>query len=208
MQLYSYWRSTTSYRVRIALNLKGVPYDIAPVDLVKGEQRSPTYTAMNPSQAVPALALNDGRLLTQSMAIIRYLDQAFPTPPLLPADPYQAARVEAAAMVIAAEIHPINNLKVGERLEAMGHSQEDVVDWMNHWMHKGLTDFQALIGDGPFCFGAAPSLADICLIPQLYNAHRWGTDLAGLDRLLTIEDNCLDLAPFQHAHPNAQPDTA
>lgn len=205
IQLYSYWRSSTSYRARIALQLKGIEHKIVPVDLLKGEQRSASYSLLNPSRGVPCLSLEDGRSLTQSMAILRYLDQIVPAPPLLPDDPFEAAKVNAAAMIIASDIHPINNLKVIGRLKAMGHGQDETVAWMNHWMREGLRAFNSLIGDGPFCFGSEPTIADICLIPQLYNAHRWSTDLAGLDRLLDIERNCLSLAPFNRARPEVQP---
>ena len=204
--LYSYWRSTTSYRVRIALDLKGVAHRIKPIDLVNGAQASQSYATLNPIKGVPTLALKNGQLITQSMAILRYLDVAFPDPPLWPDDAVLAAQAEAAALVVATDIHPVNNLKVGARLKEMGHSQDEVVTWMNHWMREGLLAFQRLIDGGTYCFGDMPTIADICLIPQLYNAHRWGTDLAGLDRLLDIEKTCLALAAFKNAHPEAQPD--
>lgn len=206
MKLYSYWRSTTSYRVRIAFHLKGLPFETISVNLVAGEQRQPGYTALNPIAGVPTLILPDGTALTQSMAILDYLDAICPEPPLLPRDPQAAALERAAALVIACDIHPVNNLKVGARLKEMGHDQAEVVAWMNDWMHQGLTAFARMIRpDTPFCFGGRPGLADLCLIPQLYNAHRWGTDLKDLTRLTDIETRCLDLPAFAAARPETQP---
>jgi maleylacetoacetate isomerase len=207
MKLYSYWRSTTSYRVRIALNLKGVAYETAPVDLVAGQQRAPDYRAINPIGGVPALVLEDGAVLTQSMAILEWLEAARPEPALLPPDPVEAAKVRAAAMVVACDIHPVNNLKVVQKLKGLGHDQAAATAWMNDWMAEGLTAFQALLPtDTPFCFGDVPSLADLCLVPQLYNAHRWGCDLTGLSRLTEIEAQCLARPEFADARPETQPD--
>lgn len=207
MILHSYWRSTTSYRVRIALHLKGLAFDTVPVDLVAGAQRDPAYTALNPIAGVPSLTLEGGTVLTQSMAILEWLEAAYPTPALLPDEPLQAARIRAAANVIACDIHPINNLKVGQQLKAMGHSQDEVVSWMNDWMARGFAAYQALLPKGTdFSFGDTPSLADLCLVPQLYNAHRWGCDLTPYARLTEIEARCLTLPAFQAARPEAQPD--
>jgi maleylacetoacetate isomerase len=207
LPLYSYWRSTTSYRVRIALNIKGIEYDFRPIDLVSGEQTAPEYLQLNPSGGVPSLMLADSTVLTQSMAILDYLDHLAPDPPLVPKDPVGAAKVRAAAFLVACDIHPVNNLKVGRKLKTMGHSQDEVVDWMNDWMVQGFAAIQALIRDDtPFCFGETPGLADICLVPQLYNAHRWGTDLSPFQRLTEIERRCLDLAAFDQARPENQPD--
>lgn len=207
MKLYSYWRSTTSYRVRIALNLKGIAYETVPVNLVAGDQRAPDYAALNPGQGVPTLVLDDGAILTQSMAILDYLEETRPDPALLPADPVARARVRAAALTIATDIHPVNNLRVVGKLKSMGHSQDEATDWMNDWMTQGFTAFSRLIdAGGPFCFGDAPGLADLCLVPQLYNAHRWGCDLAPFGRLTEIEARCLALPAFDVARPEAQPD--
>ncbi len=207
MKLYSYWRSTTSYRVRIALHLKGLAFDTIPVDLVKGEQRADAYQGVNPGKGVPTLVLDDGTVLTQSLAILEYLDQAHPDPALLPADPVERAKVQAAAQVIALDVHPVNNLRVGQKLKAMGHDQDDVVAWMNHWMREGFTAFQAMIRpDTKFCFGDTPGLADLCLVAQLYNAHRWGTNLTPFKRLTEIEQLCLALPAFDAARPENQPD--
>ena len=207
MKLYSYWRSTTSYRVRIALNLKGIRCHQVSVNLPAGEQREQSYTTLNPGQGVPSLVLDDGSVLTQSMAILDWLEETCPDPPLLPADPVARARVRAAALAIATDIHPVNNLRVLGVLRDMGHSQGDVVDWMNGWMSRGLTAFSRMIDpDAPFCFDAAPGLADLCLVPQLYNAHRWGLDMKPFPRLAAIEARCLALPAFAEARPENQPD--
>lgn len=207
MKLYSYWRSTTSYRVRIALHLKGLAFDTVPVDLVAGDQRAPDYTALNPIAGVPSLVLDDGTVLTQSVAILEWLETARPDPALIPADPIAAAQVRAAALMIATDIHPVNNLKVVQTLKSMGHSQDDTVAWMNDWMTRGFAAYQASIrADTPFSFGDTPSIADICLVAQLYNAHRWGTDLAPFTRLTEIEARCLALPAFDAARPENQPD--
>jgi maleylacetoacetate isomerase len=205
--LYSYWRSTTSYRVRIALNLKGVAYEQVIVDLVAGEQNSETYSALNPGQGVPALALEDGTVLTQSMAILDWMDRAYPDPLLLPIEPMERAHVMAAALGIATDIHPVNNLRVVAKLKGLGHSQDEAVAWMNDWMARGFEAFAKLIRDDTsFCFGEAPGLADICLIPQLYNARRWGLDLSPFERLTEIEAKSLALPAFDSARPENQPD--
>ena len=207
MKLYSYWRSTTSYRVRIALNLKGIRYRQVSVNLPAGEQREQSYTTLNPGQGVPSLVLDDGSVLTQSMAILDWLEETCPDPPLLSADPVARARVRAAALAIATDIHSVNNLRVLGVLREMGHSQGDVVDWMNGWMSRGLTAFSRMIDpDAPFCFDAAPGLADLCLVPQLYNAHRWGLDMKPFPRLAAIEARCLALPAFAEARPENQPD--
>ena len=207
MKLYSYWRSTTSYRVRIVLNLKGFDYDIAPVNLVRGKQRTPEYTAMNPGRGVPVLELDDGTRLSQSLAIIDYLDALRPTPAILPSDPLARTRTMAAAHQVALDIHPVNNLRVVQHLETMGHSKAEVVEWMVHWMGEGLTAYQEMIApDTPFSFGETPDLADICMVAQLYNGRRWGLDLAPFARIAEIEQNCLALPAFDAARPENQPD--
>lgn len=207
MNIYGYWRSTTSYRVRIALNLKKVSYQTVPVDLVAGSQTAPDFTTLNPAQAVPALVLEDGTTLTQSMAILDWLEETRPEPPILPRDPVARAKVRAAALGIACDIHPVNNLRVVARLKSMGHGQEDAVEWMNDWMERGFAAFERLIDpETTFCFGDTPGLADICLVPQLYNAHRWGCDLTPFARLTEIEARCLALPAFDAARPENQPD--
>jgi maleylacetoacetate isomerase len=208
MKLYSYWRSTTSVRVRIVMHLKGIPFEMETLDLTKGEQKSDGYRTVNPLMGVPSLVLDDGRIITQSMAIIRYLDRVYPDPALLPADPVEAAQVEAAAHAIALDIHPVNNLKVLGYLKGpLGHNQEDTVTWMKHWMHEGFTAYQALIRpDTPFSFGDTLSLADICLVGQMVNARRWGLDLAAFARLVDIDARAREIAAVQKGLPEAQPD--
>lgn len=209
MKLYTYWRSTTSYRVRIALNLKGIDYEPVPVDLVAGEQCAADYISINPGRGVPALMLDDGSVLTQSMAILEWLEETYPAPALLPHDALTRAQVRAAALAIATDIHPVNNLRVIGKLKSMGHTQDEAVAWMNDWMARGFAAFAAMIrGKTPYCFGATPGLADICLVPQLYNAHRWGLDLSPFPRLTEIEARCLDLPAFEAARPENQPDAS
>ena len=208
MRLYTYWRSSCSYRVRISLGLKGLDWESVPIHLVKGDQRDAAYTAKNPAGLVPTLELDDGTLLTQSLAIIDWLETTHPDPPVLPADPIQRARVLAAAHTIAMETQPISNVGVvGHLKSACGADTRDGVDWMVHWMEQGFRTFQSLIQSGtPFTFGNSPSLADVCLVPQLYNAHRWGVDLAPFARLTEIEATCLELPAFDAARPEQQPD--
>lgn len=209
VELYSYWRSTTSYRVRIALNIKGVAYETHSVDLVAGAQQDPDYAALNPIKGVPTLMLKYGRILTQSMAILEYLEATYPAPPLLPGDALDQAQQRSAAMVIASDIHPVNNLKVVGKIKGMGHSQDEATAWMQHWMVEGFTAFEGLIAsEGAFCFGDQPGLADLCLVPQLYNAHRWGVDLAPFTRLTEIEQRCLARPEFDAARPENQPDAS
>lgn len=209
MRLYTYWRSTTSYRVRIALNLKGIAWQAVPVDLVAGEQHAADYAALNPGRGVPTLVLDDGTVLVQSMAILDWLEETQPDPPLLPGGPLARARIRAAALAIATDIHPLNNLRVVARLKAMGHGPDETVAWMNHWVTRGLAAFAPMIEPGaPFCFGEAPTLADLCLVPQLYNARRRGCDLSPFGRLTAIEARCLALPAFDAARPENQPDAA
>ena len=207
MRLYSYWRSTPSYRVRIALNLKGLKYETVPVDLVKGAQHEPEFRGISPIGGVPALEVGPGQVLTQSMAILEWLDETYPDPALLPSEALERARIKAAALLIACDIHPVNNLKVVNKIKAMGHSQDEATAWMNDWMAQGFQAYQALLpADTAFSFGDTPSIADLCLVPQLYNAHRWGCDLAPFKRLTEIEARCLALDAFAAARPEVQPD--
>jgi len=210
LKLYTYWRSSAAHRVRIALAIKGVAAEHHPVQLVQGggEQHRPAYRAIHPGGTVPALVLEDGTAITQSLAIIALLDELHPQPPLLPTTPIERARVRAAAELIACDIHPIDNLRVRQYLGGtLGHDQAVVATWMRHWMQGGLEAFQGLIApQTPFCFSDAPSLADLCLVPQLYNARRWELDLAGFERLVAIEQRCLAMPAFQAAQPEAQPD--
>ena len=210
MKLFGYWRSTAAYRVRIALNLKGIHYDTVPVHLVRngGEQFSATFQDINPNSVVPALALNDGRVLTQSLAIIEYLDETHAEPRLVPSETFLRARVRAAAQIVACDIHPVNNLRVtGYLKQRLGHSQDEATTWMQHWMRQGLEAYQKSIdNDGRYSFGETVTLADLCLVPQLYNAKRWQLDMQGLDRLQGIANACMSLEAFKQAAPEAQVD--
>ena len=208
MKLFSYWRSSAAWRVRIALNLKNLPYSTEPVHLVRGEQRAEAYRQVNPNAVVPALQLDDGTVLTQSLAIIEYLEERHPSPPLLPSDPVGRASVRAAAQLIACDVHPINNLRVVDHLKSrLGHTADEATAWMRYWMRTGLETYLCSIdGTGRFSFGDTPTLADLCLIPQLFNARRWGMDFAGLERLVEIDGAAASLPAFQAARPEVQTD--
>ncbi|WP_348984588.1 maleylacetoacetate isomerase [Aliiroseovarius sp. S2029] len=210
MTLYGYWRSTAAYRVRIALNLKGISVTHVSVHLVKdgGQQHTPAYVAKNPTHLVPSLGLEDGTVLTQSLAIIDYLEAVQPDPALLPSDPVARAKVLAAAHVVAMDIHPVNNLRVVSHLaDTFGADAEAKRQWMCHWMDKGFEALEQMVRkDTRFSFGDTPSLADICLVAQYYNARRWGLDLTPYPRLTKIEETCLALPAFADARPEAQPD--
>jgi maleylacetoacetate isomerase len=208
MRLYSYWRSTTSYRVRAALNLKGLAYDITPVDLVAGEQRSEAYRGLNAGAGVPTLVLANGTVLTQSLAIIDYLDATWPEPRLIPADPLLRARVLAVAHGVAMDIHPVNNLRVLGALTArFGATADQKTDWMRHWMAEGFAAIEPQIAaNTAFAFGSAPNLADICITAQVYNAQRWGLPLETFPRIARITENCLNIPAIRAAHPDNQPD--
>lgn len=206
MKLHSYFRSSASYRVRIALNLKGLAYETRSHDLRRGDQQLPAYRALHPQGFVPALDTGDAVLL-QSMAICEYLDEVYPQPPLLPSDPGIRARVRAFAQVICCDIHPLQNSKVLRRLKAAGFSDDAVTQWAAQVISEGFDACAQLVAHekGIFCFGDAVSLADICLVPQLANARRFGVELRW-PRLLEIEGACLELDAFQRAAPDRQPD--
>lgn len=212
MKLYTYWRSTTAYRARIALNLKGVVCDHIQVDLVKdgGQQHAADYVALNPGRSVPTLVTDGGEVLTQSLAIIDWLDATYPDPPLVPSDPLRRARCLAIAHTVAMDIHPVNNLRVAQKLGTdFGADADAKADWMRHWMRRGFDALTALLPpDLPYATGDAPSLADICIVPQIYNANRWGVDMSAYPRLVAIERACLALKPFQDARPEGQPGAA
>jgi maleylpyruvate isomerase len=208
MKLHGYFRSSASYRVRIALNLKGLNADHLPHHLRKGEQRDPTYLKINPQGLVPTLQDDQGVILTQSLAIIEWLDETHPEPPLLPTDLLHRAKVRAFAMVLACDTHPVQNLKVLARLRELGIPDEQVTGWAAWANREGLKACETLIANepGPFCFGAAPTLADLCLVPQLANARRFGVDLAAFPRLLKAETAAKELKAFADAAPDRQPD--
>jgi maleylpyruvate isomerase len=207
MRLHGYFRSTASYRVRIALYLKGLGYAPVSHHLRKGEQRAPEYLAINPQGLVPALELGGGAVLTQSLAICEYLDEIVPDPALLPGDPVARAHVRAFAQAIACDIHPVQNLKVLDRLRALGLDEDAATGWARATIEEGLDACDRLIAGeaGRFCFGDAVTLADICLVPQLVNARRFGADLRW-PRLLAIEAACLALPAFADAAPERQAD--
>ncbi len=210
MKLYTYFRSSAAFRVRIALNLKGLAYEAAFVHLPKGEHREPEYTALNPQALVPAL-LDDGSLLTQSLAIIEYLEETHPKPPLLPKDAPGRARVRSLALLVACEIHPLNNLRVLQYLvKQMGHSEEDKNKWYHHWIHDGLAKLEAQLtsipGTSRFCHGDAPTMADCCLVPQIFNAKRFDCDTSHAPTAMRVFDACMQLDAFQRAQPSRQPD--
>jgi maleylpyruvate isomerase len=208
MKLHGYFRSSASYRVRIALNLKGLSAAHLPHHLRKGEQCAPAYLAINPQGLVPTLENDGGAVLTQSLAIIEWLDETHPEPPLLPTDPLQRAKVRAFAMALACDTHPVQNLKVLARLRDLGLPEEQVTGWAAWANREGLSACEALVAheDGPFCFGAKPTLADLCLVPQLANARRFGVDVAAYPRLLKAEAAAKNLAAFADAAPERQPD--
>ena len=206
MRLHGYFRSAASWRVRIALGLKRVTAEHVFHHLRRAEQRSADYLCINPQGLVPALELDDGTVLTQSLAIIEWLDETHPEPLLLPADPVARAKVRAFAHVLAADTHPLQNLKVLARVRGLGRPEEDVQAWAADVNAAGLETCEALAGEGPFCFGAAPGLPDICLVPQLGNARRFGVEVARFPRLLAAEAACMALPAFADAVPGKQPD--
>lgn len=212
MKLYTYFRSSAAYRVRIALNLKGLPYEAVPVHLVRdgGQQKTPAYREKSPLGIVPALETECG-VLTQSLAIIEWLDDTRPQVPLLPADADGRARVRAIAQTIACEIHPLNNLRVlGYLTKTLGISDEQKNVWYRHWMQEGLAAVEKLLANDPrtgtFCHGETPGLADCCLVPQVFNARRFGCPLEGFPTILRIVAACEELEAFRQASPGQQPD--
>ena len=207
MKLHGYFRSSASYRVRIALNLKGLSHEHLSHHLRKGEQCAPAYLAINPQGLVPALEAEDA-VLTQSLAIIEWLDETHPDPPLLPKDPLRRAKVRAFAMALACDTHPVQNLKVLARLRQLGLPEEQVTEWAAWANREGLGACETLIAAerGPFCFGDAPTLADLCLVPQLANARRFGVDVSAYPRLLKAEAAAKAVKAFADAAPDKQPD--
>jgi maleylpyruvate isomerase len=207
MKLHGYFRSSAAYRVRIALNLKGLAAEHLPHHLRKGEQCEPGYLALNPQGLVPTLE-KSGAVLTQSLAIIEWLDETHPSPPLLPKDPLRRAKVRAFALAIACDIHPVQNLKVLARLRQLGVGEEQVTGWAAWVNREGLAACEALIkGEkGPFCFGDKPTIADLCLVPQLANARRFGVDVGAFPRLLQAEAAAKEMKAFADAAPDRQID--
>ena len=210
MKLYTYFRSSAAFRVRIALNLKGLAYEAAFVHLPSGEHRAPAYGALNPQALVPTLD-DGGHLLTQSLAILEYLEETHPAPPLLPKDPFERARVRSLALLVACEIHPLNNLRVLTHLKrALGQGEEQVNAWYRHWIADGLAKLEAQLagtgGTGRYSHGDAPTLADCCLVPQIFNAQRYQCDTTAYPTTMRVFAECMKLGAFDRAQPAKQPD--
>ncbi|MFG1289435.1 maleylacetoacetate isomerase [Xanthobacter versatilis] len=209
MRLYTYWRSTSAYRVRIALALKGIAVEQVPVHLVRngGEQHAPAYAALNPQQRLPTLVLDDGTVLTQSPAILEYLEEAYPAPPLLPASAVARAKVRAVAALIGCDIHPLNNVSPLTMLRRELKQDEVAVSaWIARWITDGFAAVEQMIGDEGYCFGHAPGLADLYLIPQLYSARRFNVPLEAYPRILRVEALAATHPAFMTAHPTRQAD--
>ncbi len=210
MKLHTYFRSSAAFRVRIALNLKNIPYEAAFVHLAKGEHRQPGFAAVNRQALLPVL--EDGAtILNQSLAIIEYLEEKHPQPPLLPKDAESRARVRALALLVACEIHPLNNLRTLTYLrKGLGQSEEQVASWYRHWIADGLAKLEAELtrgkATGAFCYGDAPTMADCCLVPQVFNAKRYDSDLAPYPTVMRVFDACMKLEAFDRAQPSKQPD--
>lgn len=211
MKLHGYFRSSSAYRCRIALNLKGVAYDFSPVHLKSGEQKSEAYRALNPQMLVPTLELDGGARLIQSLAIIEWLNETHPQPPLLSEDPLVRAQERGFAQVIACEIHPLQNLRVLQYLSAeIGADDAAKNAWLQKWIRTGLEACEGLLAQrgqaAAFCFGEKPGLADICLVPQVFSAERFNVEIDDLQRLKEIYERCVSLPEFERAHPKNQPD--
>jgi len=212
IRLYSYWRSSAAYRVRIALNLKGMAYETMPVHLVRGggEQHQAPFSDLNPQELVPVL-LHGSRILRQSMAIMEYLDETWPTPPLMPATARDRQRVRAIAQMIACDVHPLNNLRVLQYFENTWNvPQPEREAWVRHWIEVGFEALEDTLADNPstgtYCDGEMPTMADCCLVPQVYNAERFGVDLSRYPTIRRINEACLALEAFEAARPENQPD--
>jgi maleylacetoacetate isomerase len=212
LRLYSYWRSSAAYRVRIGLNLKGLAYETLPVHLVRegGQQHKPDYVAKNPQHMVPTLQHGE-RVIRQSLAILEYLDEAWPSPRLLPMTARDRARVRALAQMVACDIHPLNNLRVLQYFDGTWNvPQSERDEWVKHWIIEGFAAVESLLAEdsatGAYCHGQTPGLADCCLVPQVFNARRFGVDMAAFPTIVRIEQACLALPAFDQARPESQPD--
>jgi maleylacetoacetate isomerase/maleylpyruvate isomerase len=208
--LYSAWRATAPYRVRIGLALKGLAYDYVPIDLIKGEQREAAYKAVNPQGLTPALDLGDGHVLTQSLAILEWLEETQPEPAILPKAPLDRQAVRTMALIVACDIHPLNNTRVGRKLHQIGVDQASILEWTQGWIRDGFDTLEPMIarhGKG-FSFGDTPTIADCCLIPQVYSANRYEVDLTPYPSIRAVADRAAEHPAFQAAHPNKQPDAA
>jgi maleylacetoacetate isomerase len=209
MKLFSYFRSSAAYRVRIALNLKGLAYEIVPVHLVKdgGHNKRPEFRAVNPQMRVPVLVTDAGETLIQSLAIVDYLDETYPEPPLLPKNPIARAKTRALADIVACDIHPLNNIGPLRYLKSeLGQEQSAIDAWYHHWILSGFEALETLIEPGPYACGRAVTLADICLVPQVYNARRLKMPLQRFPKIISVDAACLALPAFDRARPENQPD--
>jgi len=209
VKLYTYFRSSAAFRVRIALNLKGLSYEPVFVHLAKGEHRAAAYAKVNPQALLPTLELDDGTRLSQSLAIIEYLDEAHPANPLIPKDALGKARVRSLSYLVASEIHPLNNTRVLQHLKrALGQNEDQINTWYRHWIADGLAKLEAELSGsrGKFCHGDTPTMADCCLVPQIFNAKRYQSDLAPYPNTMRVFDACMKLDAFDRAQPSKQPD--
>ncbi len=209
MKLYSYYRSSAAYRVRIALALKGLAYQVIPVDLVQGQQRQHDYLTTNPQGLVPALQLDDGRILTQSLAILEWLEETFPEPPLYADNPVERARQRSLVQHIACDIHPLNNLRVLHYLKGeLAQPEAQVSSWYSHWIRRGFTALEQEVSSfaGPFSLAANPGMFEVLLIPQIFNARRFNVAIDDFPQLLELAERCEQLDAFASAHPSRQPD--
>jgi maleylacetoacetate isomerase len=209
VKLYSFFRSSAAYRVRIAFNLKDLSYETVAIHLQRegGLNRKPSYRAVNPQMRVPTLALDSGEIITQSLAIIEYLDEVHPRPPLLPRDSVERAQVRALAQLVACDIHPLNNLSPLRYLKnELGQDQSRIDAWYCHWVREGFDALEAMISPGPYAYGADVTLADICLVPQVANARRLKVPLDAYPKIIAIDATCARLAAFEQARPENQPD--
>ena len=209
VKLYTYFRSSAAYRLRIALNLKGLPYEMVAIHLTKdgGHQHRADYHAVNPQERVPSLQLSSGEVLIQSLAIIEYIDEIEPEPPLLPPDALDRAKARAIAQIVACDIHPLNNLVSLQYLKrTLKHEQADIDAWYHHWVLEGFAAIEALIEPGPYACGAHVTLADLCLVPQVFNARRLKVPLDKFPKIVAVDAACLKLPAFDKARPENQPD--
>jgi maleylacetoacetate isomerase len=209
VKLYTYFRSSAAFRVRIALNLKGIAYEPVFIHLAKGEHRAHSFAKLNPQALLPTLELDDGTRLNQSLAIIEYLDETHPAKPLIPQDGLGKARVRSLSYLIASEIHPLNNLRVLQHLKrALGQNEDQINTWYRHWIADGLAKLEAELAGGKarFCHGDTPTMADCCLVPQIFNAKRYQSDLAPYPNTMRVFEACMQLEAFDHAQPSKQPD--
>jgi len=210
MKLYSYFRSSAAFRVRIALNLKEIDHDYLPVNLLQGEHKSAAYLSINPQGLVPAMEITEGELVAQSVAMLEWLEETYPQPALLPSDPLQRARVRSVVNSIACDIHPICNVSVTNYLkDRHAVNQEGIIHWYTTWMHRGFQAIEQVLAanDSTYSFGEQPGMADICLVPQVYNARRFDISLEGFPNITRVVDTCNELPVFTGAAPEVQPDS-